>query len=349
MKKVINIFVILIAVALMVIGASLLYIERLHTINKEASYLVIKNKSSLEDISKQLQDKAIIKSKDIFIAYAKLKSFRDKIKENNIIIKPNTSYKALIFKLQDGQSDFSVVTIPEGFTIYQIGQRLEKNTAIKKDNFLRVNIGDLTSDNLISISNKTYYNLEGFLYPDTYYIPKEAAEKDAANLMLSRFKAVFSDKYIKRAQELSLDINQVITIASLVEKEAANDSERSKIAGVIYNRIKKEMPLQIDASVIYAISKGKNASRKITYNDLKVQDAYNTYVHKGLPPGPIASPGKPSIEAALYPEKNDYLFYVAKGKGHVFSKTYEEHLSNVKIILNSFKLKLQYYFIAIEL
>lgn len=327
-KKNITVYAVLIFIILIVI--SVCYLQRLYTTNTEDSYLIIKSESSLADISKQLQEKSIIKSKEKFVIYAKLNGFSKNTKEINLIIKPNTEYKELISKLKNEQSDFYVVTIPEGFTLYQIGERLEKNTPIKKDKFLKVSINDLTSNNMFSKGTNTYFDLEGIMYPDTYYIPAGATEKDVANLMFKRFKSVFSDEDIKRAKELNLSINQVITVASLIEKEAANDSERSKIAGVIYNRLKKSMSLQIDASVIYAITKGQYAVKKVTYEDLKVQDLYNTYLYKGLPPGPIASPGKPSIEAALYPEKNDYLYYVANGKGHVFSKTYEEHLNNVK-------------------
>ena len=141
---------------------------------------------------------------------------------------------------------------------------------------------------------------------------------------------VFTDKYKARAKELGLDVNQVVTIASLIEREAANDKERSRIAGVIYNRLKIGMPLQVDAAVIYAVTKGQKNIETVYYDTLKVESKYNTYLNKGIPPGPIASPGKPSIEAALYPEKHDYLYYVANGNAHVFSKTYEEHLENVK-------------------
>ncbi|GAA0730120.1 endolytic transglycosylase MltG [Clostridium malenominatum] len=284
----------------------------------------------MESLAKQLEDKSIIKSKDIFLMYTKLNKFNSNIKSSKLIIKQGTSYKELISKLKTGKSDFSIVTIPEGFTLYQIGERLEKDTTINKESLLKINISDLTSNNIVAKKPNTYYDLEGFLYPDTYYIPVDATEKDIAKLMFSRFKSIMSDEYINRAKELDLDINEVITIASLIEKEAANDSERSKIAGVIYNRIKKGMPLQVDASVIYANTKGKKIMQKVTYNDLKIQDLYNTYVYKELPPGPIASPGKASIEAALYPENHDYLYYVANGKGHVFSKTYSEHLNNVK-------------------
>lgn len=324
-------FTILIAVVLIGIGTLFYYFQGLNTVNKENSYLIINSESSLEDISKQLQGKSIIKSKDTFLLYTKLNRFSNNIKGGNFIVKPNTSYKELSLKLQSSQSDFTVVTIPEGFSFYQIAERLEKNTSIKKEDFLGVRISNLTTNSLVLNKTNIYYGLEGFLYPDTYYVPNGATEKEIANLMFDRFNSVFSDKYVDRAKELGLDINDVITIASLIEKEAANDSERSKIAGVIYNRIEKGIPLQIDASVIYAITKGESTMKKVLYDNLKVQDPYNTYVNKGLPPGPIASPGKPSIEAALYPEEHDYLYYVVNGSGgHVFSKTYEEHLNNVK-------------------
>lgn len=323
-------FTILIAVVLIGIGTLFYYFQRLNTVNKENSYLIINSESSLEDISKQLQGKSIIKSKDTFLLYTKLNRFSNNIKGGNFIVKPNTSYKELSLKLQSSQSDFTVVTIPEGFSFYQIAERLEKNTSIKKEDFLGVRVSNLTTNSLVLNKTNIYYGLEGFLYPDTYYVPNGATEKEIANLMFDRFNSVFSDKYVDRAKELGLDINDVITIASLIEKEAANDSERSKIAGVIYNRIEKGIPLQIDASVIYAITKGESKMKKVLYDNLKVQDPYNTYVNKGLPPGPIASPGKPSIEAALYPEEHDYFYYVASGSGHVFSKTYEEHLSNIK-------------------
>ncbi|GLC32492.1 endolytic transglycosylase MltG [Clostridium omnivorum] len=327
-KKRITILAILIASILIVI--SVFYFQRLYTTNTESSYIIIKSGSSSEDISKLLLDKAIIKSKEKFKIYAKLNGLTKNTKDINLIIKPNTSYKELILKLKNQQSDFYVVTIPEGFTLYQIAERLEKYTPLKKEKFLQVSTMDLSSNGIFSKGAAANYDLEGVMYPDTYYIQVGSTEKDVANLMFKRFRSIFSDEDIKRAKELNLSVNQVITVASLVEKEAANDSDRSKIAGVIYNRLKKGMPLQIDASVIYAITKGQYVINRLSYEDLKVKDAYNTYLYKGLPPGPIASPGRPSIEAALYPEKSDYLYYVANGKGHVFSKTYEEHLSNVK-------------------
>ncbi len=168
------------------------------------------------------------------------------------------------------------------------------------------------------------------MFPDTYYILNGSTKEDIINIMVDRFKTVFSDKYKARAKELGLDVNEVITIASLIEKETANDSEKSIISGVIYNRLKKGMLLQVDAAVIYAKTRGEKSLDKVYYNTLKIKSKYNTYLYKGLPPGPISSPGKASIEAALYPQKNDYLYYLANGNKHVFSKTYKEHLKNEK-------------------
>ncbi|KMT23242.1 endolytic transglycosylase MltG [Clostridium cylindrosporum] len=328
MNKVIIIFVIL--TVIVVSGFTYLHSEKFQTINKVDTYIMINEKYSLEDIANQLKEKSVIKSKDEFIKYANLFRLDDNIKKVNIIIERDDSYWELISKLKSGKSDFNSVTIPEGLTFYQIAEKLEYETKVKKEDFLKIKSNEIHSNNLISKNSNNYYELEGFLFPDTYYLPVNASAKNITNLMLNRFKSVFSEKYVNRSKELGLGISEVITIASLIEKEAANDNERSRIAGVIYNRIKKGMPLQIDAAVIYAKTKGKSSMQKVTYDDLKVQSKYNTYLYKGLPPGPIASPGIMSIKAALYPEKHDYLYYVAKDKsGHVFSKTYKEHLINV--------------------
>ena len=314
----------------LILGSLYFYFGKLETINSSENYIIIKKNSTVEQVAKQLQEKYIIKSENVFIYYAKLKGLKGNVEGGNFIIKPKTDLKDLIIRLKDGKSEFAVITIPEGYTLYQIASRLEENNLVKKEDILKEKLDVLKANTLILSKNGVYYDLEGYLFPDTYYIPNTASKDEIVNIMVDRFKTVFSDKYQARAKELGLDVNEVITIASLIEREAANDSERSRIAGVIYNRLKKGMPLQVDAAVIYAKTKGEKSIDKVYYDTLKVKSKYNTYLYKGLPPGPIASPGKASIVAALYPEKNDYLYYVANGNGHMFSKTYEEHLSNVK-------------------
>ncbi len=314
----------------LIFGGLYLYSGSLVTINAGENYIIIKKDATLEQIAKQLREKYIINSEDAFIRYAKTKGLHGSVEGGNIIIKPKTKLNDLVIRLKDGKSEFVVITIPEGYTLYQIASKLEDNNLVKKEELLKENLDVLKTNTLILAKKDVYRDLEGYLFPDTYYIPNTANKDEIINMLVDRFKTVFTDEFKAQAKELELDVNQVITIASLIEREAANDEERSRIAGVIYNRLKIGMPLQIDAAVIYASTKGEKNIDKVYYNTLKVESKYNTYLYKGLPPGPIASPGKASIEAALYPEKHDYLYYVARGNGHVFSKTYGEHLINVK-------------------
>ena len=314
----------------LILGALYLYYQNLMTMNGGDNYIIFKKNSTVEQVAKQLQEKNIVKSQDSFIYYAKAKGLKGSIEGGNFIIEPNTKLDDLIIRLKAGKSEFSIITIPEGYTLYQIASKLEANKLVKKEDMLKEELNILKANTLILSKKDVLYDLEGYLFPDTYYFPNDAKKGEVINIMVDRFKLVFTDKYKARAKELALDVNEVVTIASLIEREAANDSERSRIAGVIYNRLKIGMPLQVDAAVIYANTKGEKNIDKVYYNTLKIESKYNTYLYKGLPPGPISSPGKPSIEAALYPEKNDYLYYVAKGNEHVFSKTYAEHLINVK-------------------
>lgn len=301
------------------------------TVNPSNMYFILKNDTSLDSVALQLEEKKVIRSAQFLIKYLKMAQVNVKsIPQGNYIIKPGIPIKELIMDLQKGESDFAIVTIPEGYTLYQIAEKLEKNNLVTKDEFINSNLDSIDKEKLLSSSQGTFYSIEGYLFPDTYYIPYSSSLENILELMFGNFTRVFSQKYRDRAKELGLSVEQIITIASLIEKEAANDQERSRIAGVIYNRLKKDMLLQIDAAVIYANTKGQSSLSKVTYSHLRYDSKYNTYLYKGLPPGPIASPGRPSIEAALYPESHEYLYYVAGENGHVFSKTYEEHLANVK-------------------
>jgi UPF0755 protein len=311
-------------------GGMVFYYHNVLTTNVDDVYISLKKNTDMEGVSKQFLEKNVIKSKGSFTNYAKIKGLNEIVEDINLVIRPQTRSGRLITKLKHGKSDFNIISIPEGNTLYQIASKLEQNSIVKKEEILNAKYSVLKNNTLILNKKDVYYDLEGFLFPDTYFILKGATKDEIINIMVNKFKTVFSDKYEARAKELGLDVNEVITIASLIEKEAANDSERNKIAGVIYNRLKKGMPLQVDAAIIYATTKGEKSMDKVYYKTLEVKSKYNIYLNKGLPPGPIASPGKASIQAALYPEKNDYLYYVASGNGHVFSKTYKEHSINVE-------------------
>jgi len=172
-------------------------------------------------------------------------------------------------------------------------------------------------------------NLEGYLFPDTYYPGSDSGPDKIVQMMLQNFEQVMErNDYISKARSKGLNLNEAVTVASMVEREARVESERPIIAGVIYNRLKAGMPLQIDATVQYALGKQKE---KLLYKDLEINSPYNTYKISGLPPGPIANPGWPSLKAAIEPEKNNYLYYCAKPDGsHAFSRTLAEHNRNVQ-------------------
>jgi len=314
--------------AFLFLGFIYYYKVNMKLYNKSEVYFIVKQGDSINKIAEYLLNKKVIRSKSFFLYYAKIKGFDRNIMVGNYIISTNKDLYFLFKKLTSGKSDFAIVTIPEGYNLYQIAKKLEEKGLIKKEDLLNAKISDFDKEGLIQLDKNAYYELEGYLYPDTYYIPYNLTSKEKINIMFERFINKYKP-FLKRQKELNLSLREVVTIASLIEKESYNDEERRRISGVIYNRLQRNMPLQIDATVIYAITKGEKHINRLYYKDYKFESPYNTYKIIGLPPGPIASPGIKSIEAALNPEKHQYLYYVFSGNGHVFSKTYEEHIKNV--------------------
>jgi UPF0755 protein len=213
------------------------------------------------------------------------------------------------------------VVIPEGYNLYQIGWTLTGTPLISSDpnDFIKV----ATDRQLAADLGVDADRLEGYLFPDTYYLPKGITVRDIAKRMVQRYKDMFTEDMRKQAKTLGFTEHQIITLASIVEKEAKVSSERKLIAAVYHNRLKQGMKLQADPTAVYGL---RAWVTKVSAQDLKRKTPYNTYIHKGLPPGPIANPGRGAILATLYPENVDYLFFVAQGDGsHFFSKDYSEH------------------------
>jgi UPF0755 protein len=175
-------------------------------------------------------------------------------------------------------------------------------------------------------------SLEGYLFPSTYLVPVGAAPDRIARILTDQFFHELPANAASKARALGLDVPQVITLASLIEREAQADDERPLMAGVYYNRLRAGMPLEVDATIEYVFPEHHDV---ITRRDLEIDSPYNTYRHTGLPPTPIANPGKASIDAAFAPEHSQYLYYVYKGNGHhAFAKTLEEHNANVERYLH---------------
>lgn len=300
--------------------------------------IIIRTGSSAKQIAEDLYRQDLIKSRTLFNLLVNIKGLENSLKAGVYNIKPEYRLLDIIDLLARGKVATFRVTIPEGFTVEEIARRLAVMTGYSEEDFLRYARVNLGKDYLVE-DKDIIYPLEGFLYPDTYIIPTEYKAGEILEVMLSVFESRWLER-IKAAvdgkgeQETGLVVNkkvvngyslhEIMTIASLIEKEAKLDEEKPLVAGVIYNRLRMNMNLQIDACIQYILGERKE---RILYSDLQIDSPYNTYLYPGLPPGPIASPGAESIKAALNPADVDYLFYFALQDGsHVFTRTYNEHL-----------------------
>ena len=287
----------------------------------------IPENASSREVGKILHEKGLIRSSLVFSLYTRLKEVDKQLKAGEYSLQPFLSVPEIILQLIKGQPDIIKITIPEGYTIQQIAGLLAEKGVIHQESFLQdVEQGCFNYPfpaDLPAVPRR----MEGYLFPDTYYLSKNISEHEIIELMLKRFfQEIESLNYVQQARQIGLTLHEALIIASLVEKEAKVDEERPVIAGVILNRLRMGMPLQVDATVQYALG---NYRPKLYYKDLEVDSPYNTYKITGLPPSPIASPGSASLLAVVKPENNDYLYYVAKPDGtHAFARTLDEHNAN---------------------
>jgi UPF0755 protein len=217
------------------------------------------------------------------------------------------------------------ITVVPGDSLREVGEKFSALSLVEGEEFRRL----CTNREFLDSLDVDAPSLEGYLFPETYRFPKGLEVKEALSIMVNRLREKFDDDMTLRTMELGLTEREVLTMASIVEKEAITDKERPIIAGVYYNRLKKHMLLQADPTAIYGV---KSSKETITRQDLLKKTPYNTYVIKGLPPGPIASPGLKSIMAALNPADVPYLYFVSNNDGtHNFSVTLSNHVEAVKI------------------
>ena len=274
---------------------------------------------SLSQIGNILKEESIISNKRTFTMAVKSLGHEKNIPAGTYVLHNALNNRAIINQLVYGVPSLKSITVLEGWTIYQIANELEKELNISKKTFLRL----CNDQRVIKLFNLEGNSLEGYLFPDTYTF----AEGVDPYLVLTRMVNEFINNITKsmevQAQEMNMSLLEVITLASIIEGEAIYDSERAIISAVYHNRLKKGMKLQADPTIQYIIDDGP---RRLLNDDLKIESKYNTYLYKGLPPGPINSPGKESIIAALYPGVNEYLYFVARGDGyHTFSTNEKDH------------------------
>ena len=323
--------IIIVIILILIVGFIYSQIGPYNKSSEKEIIVKIPNGATLTDVACILKENKLIKNKALFKAVEKIKANESSVKAGKYLLRQSYSNSKILSILTDGKvhNDGIKVTIPEGLTYREVIKLLtdKKIGNDKKYEQLINNCNEFYSD-FKFLKENDIKSLEGFLYPDTYYFVKESSEKEVLSEMLKRFEQVYTEKFKERQKEMGLTIQQVINVASIIEKEAVVDEDRPKIASVFYNRLKIGMPLQSDATIQYAFDERKE---RVMYKDLKIDSPYNSYLNKGLPPTPICSPGVKSIEAALYPATTDYLYFVATIDGtNNYSKTYKEHLKYVE-------------------
>ena len=301
--------------------------ETLHT---ETVTLNVEEGDSLHRVSEKLSDKGVVRSAMWFRREGQTAGVDRNIRPGEYQIEPGSSFDDIFELIQTGtQRDQIRITFPEGYTLYQMGGRLEENGLTTREAFLEATEAYFDNLDLEFDADPLFFPMEGYLFPDTYFFEEDYTAEQIVSVMARQMEKVLAD-YIDLAAEKDMTLHELLTIASLVEKEAFGDHERDTIAGVIFNRLEIDMLLQFCSSVLYGLDDGKELANRLLYRDLEVMHPFNTYQFKGLPPGPIANPGRASIEAALNPESHDYLYFVVGNGGHNFSRDYQDHTQNVE-------------------
>lgn len=291
-------------------------------------------------IADLLEQNGLIRDAFAFKLYLKYKKQGARFQAGEYAMKPGMPLDDIIAKLNEGDTvkeDVLRFTIPEGFTVPQIADRLSGLPGFDRQAFLELagNKAEFASGWAAQIPDdpRIRHRLEGYLFPETYEMKKDSPVQAIVERMLQeldrKLNALPPD-WPEKLRQSGLTFHQMMTVASLVEREVVVDEERPIVASVIYNRLKKNMKLQIDATVQYVLDKPKE---RLFEKDLQIESPYNTYLHPGLPPGPIASPSLKSIRAALYPAETNYYYYVTKkdgSQGHYFAETHEQHLRNIE-------------------
>lgn len=291
-----------------------------HSDPPPSKILLIPEGASFQQVAALLEREQLIKSRSAFLLLGKAHDADRKIHPGEYELNAGMLPAEILAKLVSGRVVLHQVTIPEGFTMTQIAETLGERGVVDRAEFLR-----LAQDReFIRTLGIEADSLEGYLFPDTYRFARRTKARDVLRVLVDNLWQVFTPELRERAKQVNLSVHEVLTLASVIEKETSVDEERPLISAVFHNRLRKNIPLQSDPTVIYGLAASFDGN--LRRQDLDSRSPYNTYRVKGLPPGPIASPGARSIRAALYPTPAPYLYFVSRNDGtHQFSSTLEEH------------------------
>lgn len=286
--------------------------------------------ASSKDVAVVLQEASLVRSALLFRYYAMYRGLDQGLQAGTYHFRRGMTSAELLQALAAGEvfRPTVTVTIPEGLTLEQIDAVLAEVGLVNEADFMSAAAAAVPVLGRQLPGQR--HALEGFLFPDTYEFDAQSSVETIINRLQQRLMDVFDEDLRQRARQLGFDVHQIITLASLIEREVRVPAERELVSAVLHNRLRMRMPLQVDATVLYALDRHQ---RIVLYRDLEVDSPYNTYRVADLPPGPIASPGRAALLAALYPADVAYLYYVARedgSGGHYFAKTFGEHTENIR-------------------
>jgi UPF0755 protein len=321
LKKLLKAAFMFMVVALLFLSSWFLweYHRPINTVSPNAVF-EIKKGSPASSIAQQLKKENFIKKKWPFLFAYRVFFSKENLIAGEYEFNPPLSVRDVLKKIMKGEIKLHPLTIPEGLNIWETADLLSSKYGMDQKKLLY----HFQNTQLISSLDADAQNLEGYLFPETYHIPKGTSEKKIVENMVSQFKKTFSPHWKEKTQEM--DIREVVTLASLIEEETSVPEEKSLVSSVFHNRLNLSMKLDCDPTIIYALKKKGEYRGRLRNKDLKLDSPYNTYLYNGLPPSPISNPGKESLKAALFPSKTDYLYFVSKNDGtHKFSSTFKEH------------------------
>ncbi len=317
--------IIAVIIVICILGAGILLKDSLGvTIEEGSRHIEVAEGDGTVSVARMLEDEGIIKYPFLFEIQSKILGYDGKFQPGAATIKDGMSYNQILNLIVTPSREAARIVIPEGYEVKQIAQKLDEEGIVSwQDFYAALNPADYDYPFLQNLPQRDGV-MEGYLFPATYEIPNGMSAHDIIDLMLSAFDSQFKEEYYSRAAELGMTVDEVITMASIVEREAG-DGEMAKVAGVFYNRRNSGMKFQSCATVQYILGERKPV---LSIADTQIDSPYNTYIYPGFPIGPICNPGIESIEAALYPEATDaYYFVLGKDGTHIFSNTYEEHVA----------------------
>ncbi len=321
LKSLLRELLIVVAFTLVILLGFALFAPPVPNTHQPPREIYIKRGMNVREIAHSLSKRDLIGNENFFVFFAKVCGWEKGLKAGRYRIRPGVSLWQILHLLSQGKSVTEDVTIPEGLTFKEIAGLLQRKLEVDSTAL----VATATDKGFCQKLGVNTSNLEGYLFPNTYKLCWGMKEEEIAKLMVDGLFKVFTSDLKAKAEELGLSLNQVLTLASLIEKETGLPQERPLISAVFHHRLKMRMPLQCDPTVLYALSLPNHL---LTKRDLRVKSPYNTYLHPGLPPGPICNPGLESIKAALWPASTNYLYFVAQGDGsHIFSRTNREHIN----------------------